>query len=77
VLGAALARLTADLPVLLDVLHHTTSELAEARRRYADLLAAARAALAAEADGEPDAWAYLRDEITHQTGRQVGGWGRW
>jgi hypothetical protein len=33
------------------------------RRLYADLVAAARAALAAHADGEPDPWSYLRDEL--------------
>lgn len=33
------------------------------RRTYADLVAAARAALTAQADGEPDPWSYLRDEL--------------
>lgn len=34
-----------------------------ARRRYADLVAAARATLGAHADGEPDPLSYLRDEL--------------
>jgi hypothetical protein len=34
-----------------------------ARRAYADMVAAARAALTAHADGEPDPWSYLRDEL--------------
>jgi hypothetical protein len=34
-----------------------------ARRAYADLVAAARSALTAHADGEPDPWSYLRDEL--------------
>lgn len=34
-----------------------------ARRAYADLVAAARAALTAQADGEPDPWSYLREEL--------------
>jgi hypothetical protein len=33
------------------------------RRRYQDLIAAARASLAAAADGEPDPLYYLRDEL--------------
>ena len=34
------------------------------RRRYHDLVAAARATLAAATDGEPDPLYYLRDELT-------------
>jgi hypothetical protein len=37
--------------------------LADERRRYADLLAAVRAALGAARDGEADPLAYLRDEL--------------
>ena len=43
------------------------------RRAHADLLAAAKAALAARAEDEPGAWAYLADEVSHQTGRDYGG----
>lgn len=38
--------------------------LAAVRLRYADLLAAARATMAADRDGEPDPLEYLRDELT-------------
>lgn len=34
------------------------------RRHYHDLVAAAKATLAAAADGEPDHLYYLRDELT-------------
>jgi hypothetical protein len=38
--------------------------LACTRRAYANLLAAARCAVAAEAEGEPDPLYYLRDELS-------------
>jgi hypothetical protein len=44
-------------------IHRLEILLRVARRLYADLVAAARAALAAHADGEPDPWSYLRDEL--------------
>jgi len=44
--------------------------LADERRRYADLLAAVRAALGAARDGEADPFAYLRDELPEDNGRQ-------
>lgn len=57
--------------------------LTDARRAYADLVAACRAALAARADGEPDAdaWAYIVDELPpappghplHHSGRDGSG----
>jgi hypothetical protein len=37
--------------------------LKDERRRYADLLAAVRAALGAAREGEADPLAYLRDEL--------------
>jgi hypothetical protein len=41
--------------------------LAHARRAYADLVAACRAALNAWADGEPDPLWYVRDELPKST----------
>ncbi len=63
VLGAALHQLTAGLPALLADHGRLTRSLTDVRRAYADLLAAARAALSAQADGESDPWWYLRDEL--------------
>ncbi|WP_436756719.1 hypothetical protein [Streptosporangium sp. V21-05] len=42
------------------------ADLARTRRRHADLIAAARATLAAHHDGEADPLFYLRDELTAQ-----------
>jgi hypothetical protein len=39
------------------------ARLADARRVYADLVAACRAALTAHADGEADPLSYVRDEL--------------
>lgn len=64
-------------------LHRLGRELAATRLRYANLLAAARAALAAARDDEPDAWEYLADELAAQHGQHDLGrqwWdetGRW
>jgi hypothetical protein len=41
-----------------------TAELAATRLGMANLLAASRASIAAQADGEPDPLYYLRDELT-------------
>lgn len=41
--------------------------LAALRLRYANLLAAARATIAAAHDGEPEPLAYLADELTDHT----------
>lgn len=54
----------ADIPLLLAELARTTSLLARARMRCADLLAAARATLDAHHDGETDPLYYLRDELS-------------
>lgn len=43
--------------------------LAAVRMSYANLLAAARATLAADRDGEPNPLEYLRDELTQQPAR--------
>jgi hypothetical protein len=47
-----------------------SAALARTRLAYADLLAAARATLGAQHDGEPDPLSYLRDELHAQ------GWDR-
>jgi len=60
---AALAGCAADVPALVSEVDRLFALLLQARRRYADLAAAARATLAAAADGEPDPLAYLRDEL--------------
>ena len=58
-LDAALA----DTPALSAEIIRLAIELLDQRRVYADLLAAARATLTAERDGEPDPLYYLRDEL--------------
>jgi len=50
-------------PVLLAEIGRFRSLLALTRAQHADLLAAARAAIAAERDGEDDPLYYLRDEL--------------
>jgi hypothetical protein len=57
----------ADIPVLLAELDRLARLLSRARWDFADLLAAARATLAADHDGEPDPMTYLRDAVAeHQ-----------
>jgi hypothetical protein len=53
----------ADLPAVLTDLSRTRAELEAIRLDRANLLAAIRATLAADAEGEPDALGYLRDEL--------------
>jgi hypothetical protein len=53
----------ADIPVLLAELERTLSLLTRARTEFANVLAAARATLAAAEDSEPDSLDYLRDEV--------------
>ena len=53
----------ADIPVLLAELFRLRSLLALVRAMHANLLAAARATLAAARDGEADSMYYLRDEL--------------
>lgn len=52
-----------DVPVLLEEIERSERLLRIARRRLADLLAAARAALAAAAEGDLDPLSYLLDEL--------------
>ena len=71
--ASALPTLTAMWQALHDALHDTvtlsaqvtrlSAELERTRLDRANLLAAMRAALAAQADGEPDPMWYLRDEL--------------
>lgn len=53
----------ADLPAALADLGRARTELKAVRLDRANLLAAIRAALAADAEGEPDPLGYLRDEL--------------
>ena len=53
----------ADLPAVLADLQRTQTELEAVRLDRANLLAAIRATLAADAEGECDPLGYLRDEL--------------
>jgi hypothetical protein len=59
-----------DVPTLLSEVDKLWTYLVQTRRRYADLLAAVRATLAADRDGESDPLWYVRDEFSAQTGRR-------
>jgi hypothetical protein len=59
-----------DVPTLVSEVDKLWAYLLQTRRRYADLLAAVRAALAADRDGESDPLWYVRDEFGAQTGRR-------
>jgi hypothetical protein len=56
----------ADLPVVLAEVQRLRRLLAWTRIEHANLLAAARATLAAQSDGEEDPLYYLRDEVAAQ-----------
>ena len=53
----------ADVPALGAVIGRLAAQLADTRMDRANLLAAMRATIAAQADGEPDPLYYLRDEL--------------
>lgn len=53
----------ADVPVLLAEVERLRSLLALTRAQYADLLASARATVAAARDGEDDPLLYVRDHL--------------
>jgi hypothetical protein len=53
----------ADLPAVLADLGRARAELQAVRLDRANLVAAIRATLAADAEGEPDPLGYLRDEL--------------
>ncbi|MEV4343541.1 hypothetical protein AB0J83_03545 [Actinoplanes sp. NPDC049596] len=60
---AAVWTAIADIPVLLAEVDRLARLLSRTRWDFADLLAAARATLAADRDGESDPLAYLRDAV--------------
>jgi hypothetical protein len=60
---AALIASVKDIPLLVSEVDGLWLAPARMRRRYADLLAAARAAVSAEQDGEDDPLYYVRDEL--------------
>jgi hypothetical protein len=62
-------RALADVPVMGAAIARLTAELAGTRLDRANLLAAMRAAIAAQADGEPDPFWYIRDAIEHSGGQ--------
>jgi hypothetical protein len=62
----------ADVPAVLAELQRTRAELEAARLDRANLLAAMRATIGAQADGEPDPLYYLRDELDARQDRLQG-----
>ena len=56
-------RALADVPALGAVIGRLAAQLADTRMDRANLLAAMRATIAAQADGEADPLYYLRDEL--------------
>ena len=56
-----------DAPRLAAEITRLSAELEDARLDRANLLAAARATIAAYHEGEPDPLSYLRDELAAQT----------
>ena len=62
----------ADLPAMLAELGRARAELEAVRLDRANLLAAMRATIAAQADGEADPLYYLRDELSAHQGRSQG-----
>lgn len=52
-----------DVPMLVGEISRLAEELQDTRLERANLLAAARATLAAHYDGDPDPLYYLRDEL--------------
>lgn len=65
-------RALADVPALAALIGRLSAQLAETRMDRANLLAAMRATIAAQADGEPDPLFYLRDELEAAQGRSPG-----
>jgi hypothetical protein len=59
----AIRTAVADIPVLLTEIERLSRLLSRTRWDFADLLAAARAALNADHDGEADPFSYLRDAV--------------
>jgi hypothetical protein len=65
-------RALADVPALGAVIARLTAELADTRMDRANLLAAMRATIGAQQDGEPDPLYYLRDELNARQDRPAG-----
>lgn len=65
-------RALADVPALGAVIARLAAQLSGTRTDRADLLAAVRAAIAAQADGEADPLYYLRDELEARQERASG-----
>ena len=65
-------RALADVPALGAIIGRLADQLAETRMDRANLLAAMRATIAAQADGEPDPLFYLRDELEARQERSPG-----
>jgi hypothetical protein len=63
-----------DIPVMLAELQRSAILLSRARLDFANLLAAARASLGAERDGDPDPFGYLRDEVADHRPWTSAGW---
>ncbi|MEV4112395.1 hypothetical protein [Nonomuraea sp. NPDC049695] len=57
-----------DTPVLVAEIMRLRTEISRNRLSRSNLIAAMRAALHADRDGEPDPLSYLRDELTDQAG---------
>jgi hypothetical protein len=62
--GLAVGELLASIPDLCDEVDRLHAVLTVVQRDHRDLVAAARATLAAASDGEPDPLYYVRDELS-------------
>jgi hypothetical protein len=71
-LWSQVERALADVPALGAVVGRLAGQLADTRMDRANLLAAMRATIAAQSDGEPDPLYYLRDELDARQGRSQG-----
>ncbi len=65
-------RALADVPALGAVIGQLATQLADTRMDRANLLAAMRATIAAQAEGETDPLYYLRDELDTRQGVSPG-----
>jgi hypothetical protein len=69
-LTAAVLNALAHIPALSSEVDRLYSLLCDERLRYANLLAAVRAALSAPRDGEADPFGYLRFELPEDSGER-------
>ena len=63
----ALVQSVTDVPALLSTVDRLWLALVASRRRHANLVAACRAAIAADRDGESDPLSYVLDELQDQS----------